>query len=501
MNCKYCNAELVDGKPFCPSCGKEQAEAEEICVQTAEVTEETVPAEEVVPAEETAAPEAAEETASEETAQPAEAEETDSPTAEIKEGIKATPGKIALAVVAGIVVLAILISLIVSGLNTGKTDDAEPTEEAVEVTMPSNGDPTSALCKGSYTVSDEEAAKTSDVVVATVGDRVLTNAQLQAFYWQEVYLFLQEYGGYAMYVLDYYTPLDQQTTPLSDEPMSWQQFFLESAVYSWHNYQSLALEAESLGYELPAERQAELDSLPADMEASIGSFASVDEMVKYNVGAACTYEAYLEYVDLYYHGLSYYYDYCDTINPTDDEIAAYYAENEEYYTENGITKDTQYVDVRHVLLQPEGGEVGEDGYPVFTDEAWEACRIQAEEIYEQWKTGDLSEDSFAQLAMDHSVDGNASTGGLYENVYEGQMVEEFENWCFDESRQVGDHGLVKTVYGYHIMFFSATRDAWYINAQYDLIDQLSYDFVPEMMEKYPMVVDYSLIALGDLNLT
>ena len=33
------------------------------------------------------------------------------------------------------------------------------------------------------------------------------------------------------------------------------------------------------------------------------------------------------------------------------------------------------------------------------------------------------------------------------------MVEEFEDWCFDEARQPGDHGIVKTSYGYHIMYF------------------------------------------------
>ena len=81
---------------------------------------------------------------------------------------------------------------------------------------------------------------------------------------------------------------------------------------------------------------------------------------------------------------------------------------------------------------------------MFTDDAWEACRQKAEEIYNQWQAGDKSEESFAQLAKDNSVDGNAATGGLYENVYKGQMVKEFENWCFDDARQVGDHGLVKT---------------------------------------------------------
>ncbi len=195
--------------------------------------------------------------------------------------------------------------------------------------------------------------------------------------------------------------------------------------------------------------------------------------------------------------MSYYTDYCESLDPTDEEIDAFFAENEAYYAENNIVRDSKLVDVRHVLLQPEGGETGEDGYPAYTDEAWEACRVKAEEIYGKWQEGDKSEDSFAQLAMDNSVDGNASTGGLYENVYEGQMVPEFEAWCFDAARQIGDHGLVKTAYGYHIMFFCGSRS----RVETDLIDDMSYNVIPAAQEKHPATVDYSLIVLGEVDMT
>ena len=33
------------------------------------------------------------------------------------------------------------------------------------------------------------------------------------------------------------------------------------------------------------------------------------------------------------------------------------------------------------------------------------------------------------------------------------MVDTFNDWCFDESRKPGDHGIVETTYGYHIMYF------------------------------------------------
>jgi parvulin-like peptidyl-prolyl isomerase len=71
-----------------------------------------------------------------------------------------------------------------------------------------------------------------------------------------------------------------------------------------------------------------------------------------------------------------------------------------------------------------------------------------------WQSGDATEDSFAELAKANSSDGSASNGGLYEKVRLGQMVKEFEDWCFAKGRKPGDTGIVKTQYGYHVMYFS-----------------------------------------------
>lgn len=505
MNCKHCNAEIPEGEILCPVCGKEQEIPEETPAEAlAEVTEEVTPVEETVEA--AMAEETAENAEPEKKKLPFETDYEEADQAQIKEGVKATPGKIALAVVAGVVVLAILVALVVSGLssvNGAEAPTIAPTagvvEETVPVTIPSDGDPTSPLCKASYTVSDEEAAKTADVVVATMGDRELTNAELQAYYWQEIYLFLQENGMYAEYLgLNMDTPLDQQLFTLSEVPMSWQQFFLDGAIGTWQNYQAMELQAAEAGYQLSEEDQAELDSEPENLSAAATKqgFESAEALIKARIGAACTEKAYMNYMRVYYTYMSYYNHYHDNMELTEEEIDAFFAEHEEDYTAGGVARDTKYVDVRHVLLQPEGGETGEDGYPVFTDEAWEACLKKVEDIYNKWQEGDKSEESFAELAKEYSVDGSASAGGLYENVYEGQMVEEFENWCFDETRQVGDHGLVKTRYGYHIMFFCGSRSV----VEYDMRNERAYNLIPAALEKYPPVVDYSLIALGEQKL-
>lgn len=103
--------------------------------------------------------------------------------------------------------------------------------------------------------------------------------------------------------------------------------------------------------------------------------------------------------------------------------------------------DYHSVDVRHILVADEETANG---------------------LLAQFNAGDRSEESFAALAKENSTDpGSASNGGLYTGVYMGQMVKPFEDWCFDASRKVGDAGVVKTDYGYHVMYYSGCAEYAY----------------------------------------
>ena len=80
----------------------------------------------------------------------------------------------------------------------------------------------------------------------------------------------------------------------------------------------------------------------------------------------------------------------------------------------------------------------------------EQIEAKANELLASW---DGTEDGFAALAKEHSQDGSAETGGLYENVPKGQMVASFQDWCYADGRKSGDTGIVQSQYGYHIMYF------------------------------------------------
>ena len=149
--------------------------------------------------------------------------------------------------------------------------------------------------------------------------------------------------------------------------------------------------------------------------------------------------------------------------------------------------ETKLVNVRHILVSFDG-ETNEDG--TYTDEAKAAAKESAESILDEWKNGDATEDSFAALANERSTDtGSNTNGGLYEDIYPGQMVTEFNDWCFDASRTAGDTGIVETTYGYHVMYFSGTADQTYRDylITNDLVSADMETWYNALLESYTVV--------------
>ena len=131
-----------------------------------------------------------------------------------------------------------------------------------------------------------------------------------------------------------------------------------------------------------------------------------------------------------------------------------------YHSTNDNT--TPLVNVRHILIPYEGGTTDENGITVYSEDEKLAAEATGVDLLAQWETAGGTVEAFAALANEHSTDtGSNTNGGLYENVYPGQMVPTFNDWCFDESRRVGDTGLVHTDYGCHVMYFEGARTTTY----------------------------------------
>ena len=106
------------------------------------------------------------------------------------------------------------------------------------------------------------------------------------------------------------------------------------------------------------------------------------------------------------------------------------------------------------------------------------------------------------MAKEHSADGGSNTnGGLYTDLdKDTNFVEEFKAWYMDESRKVGDYGLVKTVYGYHIMYLSDMEAKWIAQSRSGILGDASAQILQEATSEYPLDVNYKKIVLAVVDL-
>ena len=123
------------------------------------------------------------------------------------------------------------------------------------------------------------------------------------------------------------------------------------------------------------------------------------------------------------------------------------------------------VNVRHILAKFKGGTTDPaTGVTTYADVEKKEALDRITEILNQWKADGATEEAFVALASEKSEDtGSKANGGLCENVYPGQMVEAFNDWCFDTARKVGDYEIVETEFGYHLIYFVETCDVTFRN--------------------------------------
>lgn len=484
MKCKYCETELEEGVTICPQCGEDNgatlSEVDEAVEQALSELEEVL-----------------------------EADEKEKPEKDEPATITVTPGKFATAIAVCVVLMAALVALVIGGLNekqdagttTGSTENTAQNIQATTApaTTPADTGMDNVTCKGSYAATEEDLANSMDTVVATIGDKQLTNAELQVYYWMLVRQYYAENGYYALYYgLDITQPLSQQVC-YYDNTLTWEQYFLQQALNSWYSYQALALDGQANGYVLEADYQQYLAELPETLAgaAEAQGFGSVEELLLYYIGPGAGIDEYMAYENLYYNGQAYYAAESQKYQPTAEEIEAYFNLHEAEYAELGLTKETKYVNVRHILILPDGATIDTIYSQTFSEEAWASAESKAQGILDQWKQGAATEESFASMANSYSADtGSNTAGGLYSDVYQGEMMETFDAWCFDPARQVGDTGLVKTAAGWHVMYYSGETVLWTSYAENDLRYEWQLAFMEQVKEDYPIEVNYEAIVLA-----
>ena len=473
--CIHCGAELAPEETVCPACG--QAVEEDAAQQTAETAPEAQGEAEAYTCEE----ETAEQTEEDTCAEDGEAAPEDDAQPEQKKK-KSPLGWI----LGGIAVIAVVAAILIAGKAGAKPEPVMHTNEDGFV---------------SYTATEEQLSdKELALVVANCGGKEMTNKDLNYYYWQQYYTFANNYSMYLSYLLDTSKGLDEQEY---SEDETWQQAFLTGATDMFHSITALNLEADEAGFELSQSDEDELAALAENLDAAAANYGMESGLayLQASFGPKATVEDYTAFIRANLRATRYMQKLIEDMEAgfTDDEISAYYDENADSYEESRVLKvDKPMVNIRHILVMP--AEQDEDGN--YTEEAWAEAEQKAQALLDEWKAGEATEESFAALATENSEDGgSAANGGLYTDVYPGQMVDAFDEWCFDDARQPGDTGIVKSPYGYHVMYYVSQGEEvfWFETAKGDYKSERSADLEDALREKYPMELTLDNAAIFDVQ--
>lgn len=114
-------------------------------------------------------------------------------------------------------------------------------------------------------------------------------------------------------------------------------------------------------------------------------------------------------------------------------------------------------DVRHLLIRAGNTTINTEP----TQEEYDEAEQEAQALLDQWRAGEATEESFAALVTEYSEDtSTASSGGLLSDVTSTSSYVDSacRSWAIDPARREGDVGLVKSEYGWHIMYYVSTND-------------------------------------------
>jgi len=164
------------------------------------------------------------------------------------------------------------------------------------------------------------------------------------------------------------------------------------------------------------------------------------------------------------------------------------------------------VDIRHIFVAAEtvehehdedGNHVDTEEYTAAVEEAKKAANTKANDIYNEWKSGDATAESFGALAVTYSDDTSASVNGTLTNVYKDYFtIDAINEWIFDSSRAAGDCTVIDSDYGSHLIYFENTAEPyWELNVKNILVSDAYSEYINGLKEAATIVVNEEVVDL------
>ena len=231
------------------------------------------------------------------------------------------------------------------------------------------------------------------------------------------------------------------------ETKTWGDYIKDSALKQLQDTYILASYADAAGMTVTAAGQSTIDKFYTSVQTYADSAGlSLDAYLTTMYGDQAS-KATLDPIITRYLVAG---DYMNSLEKdytfTDAELQAFYTANKDSYTNTDLPK------VRHILYW---APVGVASTTDATTEELAAAKAAADATLAKV----TSYEDMVTLGDAALADASATESAEY-TVATGDMVAEFEAWCYDTARKPGDTGIVKTEYGYHVMYFVGTEKDW-----------------------------------------
>ena len=278
------------------------------------------------------------------------------------------------------------------------------------------------------------AAKTLHTSILTNLNKVITNATKTGSYTLTTKLGQTLFGGVkAQYGIEYEENEDPNGTSAAANTV-WMWDMLDVNIYNIElsikiTEDAIAELVEEIAAETDADAKTALEASKKTLETSLETYKKNLETAKEKVANVET--------------------------TSDYSYSAYFV------TEAAHRDEYKTRDVGHILFKVDASKATDPAVSYKTkEEAKAAADALLAEINAAMVDGKISKEKFEEFGA-KTHDSNV----FYDGVKKGDMVEEFEDWLFEET-VVGNVGLVETTYGWHIMYYGgeAEKDLWRVIA-------------------------------------
>ena len=299
-----------------------------------------------------------------------------------------------------------------------------------------------------------------------IGEHKITAAEMNFYYMDGVYAFLNQNSSFLSYLLDTSVPLDQQYYD-EENGVTWADYFLDEAAKTAATYYAMYDDAVAAGQGLTEEQSASID---ADLESMKETLSTNDAYTGFNnyleqsYGKGCDEATYRHYLEVQTVAEAWSTAYEDSLTYSDEEVESAYQADPNRYT--SVTYRSFYMS-KSYFEEELADDATEEEQAAADAAALEAAKAQAEAMAEACK-GD--EAAFAQWARDNAPEGSQDTYADDDTTLSREIS--YENassygrdWFYDSARQPGDTACFAAgETGYYVYYFVGTGDNRYDTA-------------------------------------